>query len=93
MNEEWELVKHAVLYPEVIQESARRLEPHRVTYFLDSLAADFHTYYNQGWLDPKARVICHDQDLTQARLLLVQALRVVLRNALTLLGVEAPQKM
>jgi arginyl-tRNA synthetase len=93
MVQEWELVKHLVLYPEVIQESARRLEPHRITYFLDGLASDFHTYYNQGWLDSKARVICQDPELTEARLLLVQALQIALKSALGLLGVTAPEKM
>lgn len=93
LEEEWELVKHLVLYPEVIKESAQRLEPHRLTFFLDRLAADFHSYYNRGWLDPAARVICNDPSLTRARLLLVQALRIVLRNALELLGVSAPEEM
>jgi arginyl-tRNA synthetase len=93
MREEWDLVKNLVLYPEVIQTSARRMEPHRLTYFLDTLASDFHTYYNQGWLDSSARVIGDDPELTQARLLLVLALQVVLQNALALLGVRAPDKM
>jgi arginyl-tRNA synthetase len=93
MKEEWDLVKHLVLYPEVIRTAARTLEPHRLTYFLDTLASDFHAYYNQGWLDRGARVICDDRDLVQARLLLVRALLVVVSNALALLGVRAPEKM
>jgi arginyl-tRNA synthetase len=93
LPEEWNLIKDLGLYPDVIEQSARRLEPHRLTFFLDSLAADFHAYYNKGWLDPKVRVITDDVETTRARLLLVLAIRVVLRNALGLLGVTAPEKM
>lgn len=93
MAEEWELVKDIVLYPEVVETSARKLEPHRLTFFLDSLAADFHAYYNLGWLDKKARVICEDPQMTRARLLLVRALKTVVGNALGLLGVTAPEGM
>ncbi len=93
LPEEWELVKDLVLYPEVIQGAARALEPHRLTYFLDQLAGDFHAYYNRGWLERHARVICDEPQMTQARLLLVQAIRQVFRNALGYLGVGAPEQM
>lgn len=93
LPEEWELVKHLVGYPDMLKGAALSLEPHRITYFLDSLASDFHSYYNRGWIDPKARVICNDQALTRARLFLVQAIRQVLGNALELLGVSAPEQM
>ena len=93
MNEEWDLVKLLVSYPEVLQSSAGRLEPHRLTFFLDSLASGFHSYYNLGWMDPAARVICDDAEVTRARLLMVRALKTVINNALGLLGVEAPEQM
>ncbi len=93
LPEEWELVKHLVGYPDVIKQAALSLEPHRITYFLDSLASDFHSYYNRGWIDPRARVICSEPELTGARLVLVQAVRQVLANALELLGVSAPEQM
>lgn len=93
LQEEWELVKHLVSYPDVVRKAALALEPHRLTYFLDSLAADFHAYYNLGWLQAGARVICADPELTRARLLLIQAVRQVLANALQLLGVSAPEQM
>lgn len=93
LPEEWELVKHVVGYPDVVRQAALTLEPHRITYFLDSLAADFHSYYNLGWLQAEARVISGDPQLTRARILLVQAVRQVLANALGLLGVSAPEQM
>lgn len=93
LPEEWELVKQLVGYPDVVKGAAFSLEPHRLTYFLDSLASNFHSYYNRGWIEPMARVICADPELTKARLLLVQAVKQVLANALELLGVNAPEQM
>jgi arginyl-tRNA synthetase len=74
-------------YPEVVANSARFLEPHRIPYYLYELVSTFHSYYNQN------RIIGEDLALTQARLVLATAIRTVLRNALELLGVSAPEKM
>ena len=63
------------------------LEPHRIPYYLNDLVATFHSYYNQN------RIIGDDAELTQARLFLAAATRIVLRNALNLLGVSAPERM
>jgi arginyl-tRNA synthetase len=67
--------------------AARSLEPHRVAYYLQELAASFHPYYNRH------RVISGDLPLTRARLALAAAVRQVVRNGLGLLGVSAPEKM
>jgi arginyl-tRNA synthetase len=75
------------LYPEVVDNSARFLEPHRIPYYLTQLASAFHSYYKHH------RIIQDDLALAQARFNLVQAIRVVIRNGLGLLGVSAPEKM
>ncbi len=62
-------------------------EPHRVTFYLQELAAMFHPYYH------KYRVITDDAAVTNARLVLCQAVKVVLRHGLKILGVQAPEKM
>lgn len=93
LPEEWELVKHLVSYPDVVLEAAKALEPHKLTFYLDDLASDFHAYYNRGWLEPEARVLCDNLEITRARLMLVKAIRQVLVNALTILGVQAPEQM
>lgn len=85
--EEIVLIKVMNRYPQTIRLSAENMEPHRVTYYLMSLASAFHSYYN------KHRVLADDQDLAQARLFLVLAVRSVIKNGLTLLGVSAPEKM
>jgi arginyl-tRNA synthetase len=85
--EEMSLIKTITRFPEVVDGAARTFEPHRITFYLNDLAGIFHNYYN------KYRVISTDRDLTLARLLLVKSVRTVLRNALRLIGVSAPEKM
>jgi arginyl-tRNA synthetase len=93
LSEEIDLIKQLAAYPEIVKESALALEPHRVTYYLDDLAAIFHNYYNKGWIDRRHRVLTDEREVTEARLYLVMAIRVVIQNALSLLGVGAPEEM
>ena len=85
--EEINLIKAMDQYPEIVEKSAIFREPHRITYYLMSLASAFHSYYN------KHRVLADDPVVTQARLSLVLAVKRIIRNGLTLLGVSAPEKM
>lgn len=85
--EEIALIKLLSRYPEMVEGSARSLEPHRFTFYLSELASVFHSYYN------KHRVISEDAELSRARLFLAKSIGIVLKNALTLLGVTAPEKM
>jgi arginyl-tRNA synthetase len=85
--EEIDLIKTITRFPEVVEGAARTLEPHRLTFYLNDLAAIFHSYYN------KNKVVSDDGDLTAARIFLVKSVKTVLENALTLLGVSTPEKM
>lgn len=85
--EEIGILKAMARYPEIVAAAAQFLEPHRVPYYLMSLATAFHAYYN------KHRVLTDEPDLTAARLYLVRAVRQVIRNGLQLLGVSAPDTM
>ena len=87
LPEERELCKALTEYPEVVSGAAQALEPHRLTIYLGELAGLFHHYYNHN------RIIGEDQALSLARLLLARAVGIVIKNALNLLGVEAPDKM
>jgi len=87
LDEELALTKLLVRYPEVVAGAAEQLEPHRLVFYLQELAAAFHSYYN------RQRVLVDDPAVTQARLLLVNAIRIVIRNALGLLGMAAPERM
>ncbi len=85
--EEKTLIRMLVLYPEMILGAANSLEPHRITFYLNDLAGVFHSYYN------KNKVISENAELTGARLFLVKIIKIVLQNALKILGVSAPEKM
>jgi arginyl-tRNA synthetase len=85
--EEINLMKMMARYPEVIEGAVRNLEPHRLTFYLNELSALFHSYYN------KNKVISENDQLTNARLFLIKTIRIVLQNALKILGVNAPDKM
>lgn len=86
--EEIALLKQLSLYPEVVEASASAYEPHRIPAYLQGLAGELHSYYN------KYRIISSgDPSLSQARLALVSAIRIVVANALGLLGVAAPERM
>ena len=80
-------------FPYLLEDIARTLEPHRLTYFLTELAAMFHRYFNLGMKNPKNRIITGDVTLSQARLCLALAVKIVIGNGLKLLGITAPQKM
>lgn len=81
------LARRLADFPEEVALAARQLAPHRIARYVHELAGLLHSFYNVH------RVITDNVELTNARLLLVDATRVVLRNALALLGVRAPEKM
>ena len=67
--------------------------PHTLVNFLRELAGEVHGAYAAGNEDPSHRVIVDDAPLRDARLVLFQAARQVVRNGLALLGVSAPDTM
>jgi arginyl-tRNA synthetase len=96
------LIKKLSAYPEVIQASALAFEPHRVTYYLQQLAAQLHTFYNKHRVLPPATDQERDETgsaeivtskRTAARLVLMGAVQQVLRNGLEVLGISAPEHM
>jgi arginyl-tRNA synthetase len=84
---EAEVVRAIAGYPDVVEAAARDLEPHRIVFHVLELAGAFHRYYN------RQRILTDDHGPTQARLGLVRAVQQVLRGALALAGVAAPERM
>jgi len=91
--QEVSLIKKTSHLPDILESSARSLEPHRIAIFLQDLVSTFHRYYHSGKLDGEKRVITDQEELTRARLCLVEGLKIAIRNALALLGVSAPERM
>ena len=86
-REEMTFVKKLLAYPMVLEGAARAFEPHRITFYLQELAGMFHPYYH------KYKVITEDEVTTKTRLALCLAIKIVLSDALSILGVTAPEKM
>jgi arginyl-tRNA synthetase len=84
---EAELIKKLSEYPDVLASAAESYEPHRITRYVQDLASVFHGFYAD------CRVVSDEQELSLARLSLVDATRIVLANGLGILGVSAPEKM
>jgi arginyl-tRNA synthetase len=74
-------------FPEVVELAAANRAPQNIVHYLRELANEFHTYYNAHTF------LVDDEDLRNARLALITAVRHVLRNALALVGVSAPEAM
>jgi arginyl-tRNA synthetase len=85
--EELQLIKLISALPDTIDDCALHFEPHRLTYYLTELASCFHSFYN------KNRVITEDPGLTRARLYLLKRTAQTLKNALSILGISAPERM
>ena len=81
------LLRRLADLPVELATAARDLAPHLVTTYLRELAAEFHSYYNAE------RFLVDDPKLRRARLALVAATGQVLRNALAVLGLAAPDAM
>jgi arginyl-tRNA synthetase len=86
-KEEIGLLKLIGSFREHVEKSSKTLHPHIIFTYLMGLASAFHGYYNRH------KVIGDDPKLTLARLSLVLAVKKVIRNGLTLLGVSAPERM
>ncbi len=85
--EEWALARRVIALPEVVHAAGTRREPQRLCAYARELAEAFHVFYGQ------CRVLTDDARLTAARLILVDAVRRVLRNTLELMGVAAVDRM
>ena len=83
------LIKEIEKWPKILEDAVYHYEPHRITFFLQSLASKFHSFWNYGKKDSSKRFINVDnKDLTFSRLSLIYSVRIILSNGLNLLGVR-----
>lgn len=90
-EKEGELLRALAEFPRVVKAAAELREPHRVARYLEELAGTYHRFYDSCRVLPRGEE--ETSDLHRARLVLVDATRVVLANGLDLLGVSAPERM
>ena len=85
---EYEIVLALSSFPEVFIKAAELLRPNLIADFANALADKFNTFYNALTV-----IKAEPQELSDARLALVDATRIVLRNCLNLIGLVAPERM
>ncbi len=92
--EELELVKVAAQWPKTVEAAAAAREPHRIAFYLNDLAAAFHSLWNRGNDDPARRFLIDDDlTLTATRLALARGVGQVIANGLGVMGVEPAEEM
>jgi arginyl-tRNA synthetase len=84
---EFILIKKLMEFPLMVERCARDFTPHLLTQYLSDLSTAFHKFYTECW------VLTTDKELSQARLALCQATKVVLANGFAIVGVAAPESM
>ena len=84
---EIEMMKILSQYSEVIAKSAKNYEPHLICYYLRELASSFHSYYNNQ------KILVENPRELQPKLFMLFAIRQVIFNGLTILGISSPTSM
>tara|TARA_Y100000590_G_scaffold370482_1_gene432335 strand:+ start:5218 stop:6945 length:1728 start_codon:yes stop_codon:yes gene_type:complete len=90
---EIEILKKISEWPRCVEISSYKLEPHRIPFYLYELVTLFHAYWNLGKENKEFRFISDDGSFNKGRLKLLQALSIVIKNGMSILGVSTPVKM
>jgi arginyl-tRNA synthetase len=92
---ERELLKRLGEFPEALERAAEHTAPHVLCDYLEQAAGAANSWYHAGnpTRNPELAVLVDDDALRGARLALARAVRIVLRNGLAVLGIEAPTRM
>lgn len=86
-KEEMDLIRRLIYFPDLVEDISAHFGVHSLAFYSLDLANHFHSFYE------KIRVITTDKELSKSRLALVKAVRVVLGNCLSLMGISAPESM
>ena len=92
-DHELNILKKISQWPQCIELSTNKLEPHRIPFFLYELATMFHSYWNMGKVNSELRFISDGNKPNYSRLSLLQAIAIVIENGMLILGVSTPNRM
>ena len=88
------LIRELAGWPRVVESAAEAHEPHRIAFYLQEVAALFHTLWNKGKDEATLRfILAADPGLTRARLALVRGVAIIISSGLAVIGVEPVQEM
>ena len=86
-DKEIKLIKEIIGFEDAIKDSAQSLSPHKLTFYLQNLAKEFHSYYKS------TKILNENQDQVMSRLVLITTIKFILSNGLQLLGASSPEEM
>jgi len=92
-NHELEILRKISEWPKCIEMSYKKLEPHRIPYYLYDLSTLFHSYWNMGKENKSYRFIQDGKIKNNSRLTLLKAISIVIQNGMSILGVSTPKSM
>ena len=90
---EIEILKKISEWPKCVELSSIKLEPHRIPFYLYELVSLFHSYWNLGNDNKEFRFVSGSKNINSARLVLLQALAIVIKNGMLILDVSTPRSM
>jgi len=90
---EIEILKKISEWSKCVELSSSRLEPHRIPFYLYELVTLFHSYWNLGKDNKEFRFVSKHNNINNSRLVVLQALSIVIKNGMLILGVSAPSSM
>jgi len=90
---EIEILKKISEWPRCVEITLSKFEPHRIPFYLYELVTLFHSYWNLGKDNKEFRFVPENRNINNSRLLLLQALSIVIRNGMSILGVSTPSRM
>ena len=94
LNEhEIQIAKKISEWPKCVDISSKKLEPHRITFYLYELVTLFHSYWNLGKDNKVFRFVNEDKTFNKEKLILLQALSIVIKNGMSIIGVSTPKRM
>ncbi len=93
-EDELQLIRVMSNWTRIVESSAESREPHKISYYLQELASEFHSFWNKGKDDATLRFLIEDdKDLSYARLALVKAMATVIASGLDVMGIEPLEEM
>lgn len=91
---EIELIKKIANFPRIIEMAVASYEPHRIAFYLQELAAEFHALWNKGTENPDLKfIVKEDLQLTKARIYLVLATKLIIKTGLEIFNIKAVEEM
>ncbi len=91
---ELEIIKKIINFPRILEMATASYEPHRIAFYLQELAGNFHALWNKGVENPNLKFIIHnDLEITKSRIYLLMALKIIIRDGLAIFNIKALDEM